>query len=84
MSRGYNTLAGIILIIGNNTMAEIEYITTEESSRLTGYDPQHIRRLLRSGKVKGQKFGRTWMIDKQSLLAYLQGEGRGPKSSGKN
>jgi len=61
-----------------------ELITTKEAAELTGYTPEHIRRLVASGKVKGQRFGDVWQIDRRSLLAYVKaaeklGEKRGPK-----
>lgn len=58
-----------------------DLITTDEAARLTGYNLQHIRRLLREGIVQGKKWGRSWMVDKESLILYLKNEGRGPKST---
>ena len=49
-----------------------DWITTEEAVSLSGYNMLHLRRLIREGKVQGQKFGRTWMVDKNSLLDYLE------------
>lgn len=48
------------------------WITTEEAARLSGYHPEYVRELARTGKINGQKFGPTWQIDKQSLLDYLE------------
>jgi len=64
-------------------MAE-DWITTAEAAKLTGYSRKHIIRLAESGKVKGQRFGDVWQIDRRSLLAYLKeveklGAKRGPK-----
>ncbi len=56
-----------------------DWLTTNEATRLTGYNAEHIRRLVRSGKVKAQKWGRDWMIDRVSLFEYLKSEGRGPQ-----
>lgn len=61
-----------------------KWITTTEAVELTGYSPRHIRRLIKSGKVKGQKFGNTWQVGRVSLLAYVRvvektGLKRGPK-----
>lgn len=64
----------------NNTVEE--WITTAEAKSLTGYNAEHIRRLVRSGKVKAKKWGKEWMIEKNSLLAYLESEGRGPRIEG--
>ena len=58
-----------------------EWITTAEARFLTGYNAEHIRRLVRSGKVKAKKWGKEWMVEKNSLLAYLESEGRGPRAN---
>lgn len=60
------------------------WITTNEAASLTGYERDHIRRLASAGRVRAQKFGRDWMIDKVSMLAYVRkveelGQKRGPK-----
>lgn len=61
-----------------------DWITTSEGARLTGYTAENIRHLVKAGKVKGQRWGRDWQIDRRSLLAYFRraaklGEKRGPK-----
>ena len=48
----------------------IEWITTNEASRLTGYDAAHIRRLVREGQIKGKKFGRDWLVSRKSAQEY--------------
>lgn len=48
-----------------------EWITTQEAAKLSGYHPEHLRRLIRQEKIDAQKFGIVWQIDKQSLLDYL-------------
>jgi excisionase family DNA binding protein len=63
-------------------MADI--LTTTQAAELTGYTRKHVTRLVESGHVKGRRFGRAWMIDKASLLAYVRktakaGAKRGPK-----
>jgi excisionase family DNA binding protein len=47
-----------------------DWITTKEAAELTGYTVVHMRRLVREGQVKSRKFGRAWMVDRESLLAY--------------
>lgn len=61
-----------------------DWITTSEAAHLSGYSAYHIRELIRTRKVKAQKFGEVWQVDRQSLLAYLKtaekfGQKRGPK-----
>ena len=62
----------------------LNLLTVEEAAELSGYHPEHIRRLIREGKVKGEKFATVWQVDKYSLYLYLRkvgnmGDKRGPK-----
>ena len=64
-------------------MAE-EWITTAEAADLSGYHPNHIRRLLKQGSVDGRKWGQAWQVNRASLFTYLDrirkiGKKRGPK-----
>ncbi len=64
-----------------------DWITTAEAAELSGYHPEHIRELIRDGRVKAQKFATVWQIDRRSLLTYVNaveklGKKRGPKKSG--
>jgi excisionase family DNA binding protein len=36
--------------------------TVEEASQKLSVDPSQVRRLLRSGEIKGKKWGRDWMV----------------------
>jgi len=56
-----------------------EWITTIEAKSLTKYNAEHIRRLVRAGKIKAKKWGKEWMVEKNSLLSYLENDGRGPR-----
>ncbi len=61
-----------------------DWITTKEAAKVSDYHPEHIRELLREGKVQGKKFGPIWQVSKTSLLDYLikmekLGTRRGPK-----
>lgn len=63
---------------------QVEWITTQEAANLSGYHPDHLRVLIREGRIKAQKFGIVWQVEKKSLLAFLQeqsklGEKRGRK-----
>lgn len=49
-----------------------EWITTREAVKLSQYHPDHIRILVRSKRIKAQKFGEVWQISRPSLLAYLR------------
>lgn len=58
--------------VGHGEFNPAERITTKEAAGLTDYDPTHIRWLIREGRVEGKKFGRDWMVDKESLLDYAE------------
>ena len=62
-----------------------DWITTTEAVTLSGYTFYHVRYLLNTGKVKGQKWGREWQVSRTSLLNYVHkveksGAKRGPKT----
>jgi excisionase family DNA binding protein len=62
------------------------YITTAEAAKISGYHARHIQRLVREKKIKAQKWGIQWQVDRASLLAYMQtveksGAKRGPKTA---
>jgi len=75
----YNRLQKII-------MANNDWLTVQDAARLSGYRADHLRELIRDGKLKAQKFGPIWAVNRQSLLTYmneaLKSEDRrhGPKS----
>ncbi|MDD5094336.1 MAG: helix-turn-helix domain-containing protein [Dehalococcoidia bacterium] len=54
--------------------------TTKEAAAKMGVDESHIRRLLIEGKLKGQKFGRDWMVLELDYKRKRKaGGGRKPK-----
>lgn len=66
-------------------MAKAEWLTTKQAAELSGYHPEYIRCLIRSGEIEAQKFGRDWMIERVKLFAYTRkaeksGRKRGPKT----
>jgi hypothetical protein len=59
-----------------------DWITTTEATQISGFHPDHLRVLVREGRIKGQKWGREWQVSRRSLLVYLRmqesrGERRG-------
>ncbi len=61
-----------------------DWITIREASEISEYHQVYLRILMRSGKIKAQKFGAVWQVDRQSLVAFLRridkiGRKRGPK-----
>jgi excisionase family DNA binding protein len=69
-------------------MPQALWLTIAEAVELSGYHPEHLRELVRDGKIAGQKFGIVWQVSKASLLAYLKAakrsedRRRGPKVDG--
>lgn len=65
-------------------MSNDEWMTVNEAAKITGYNEEHITRLIREGKIKAKKFSIVWQVSRASLLAYLTrteklGNKRGPK-----
>ncbi len=61
-----------------------EWLTVNEAVELSGYNADHLRELMRNGKIVARKFSIVWMVNRESLSAYLKkvqamGEKRGPK-----
>ncbi len=48
------------------------YLTTQEAADKLGFHVITIRHMLRADKLKGQKVGQMWFVEKQSIEAYLQ------------
>lgn len=48
-----------------------EWITITEASEATGYEVNYLRKVMRQGKIAGQKKGLMWWVDKDSLQAYV-------------
>jgi len=60
-------------------MAE-EWITTQEAAEIIGVSIKQVSYLLLKGHIKGKKFGRFWMVDKQSTEEYAASNRKpGPK-----
>ena len=55
-------------------MAKDEWLTVNDAAKLSGYHPEHIRRLVRQGAVTAKKFSIVWMVSRISLLAYMKSQ----------
>jgi hypothetical protein len=44
----------------------------QAAAEITGYNIQHLRRILRSGTLKGCKIDQMWLIEVDALEAYLK------------
>ena len=49
-----------------------QHITVQAAAEATGYNIQYLRRMLRSGALKGVKIGQMWLIEMDALETYLQ------------
>jgi len=54
------------------------YISTRRAGKENKYHSDYIGQLIRGGKVKGQKVGRSWYVDESSLATYLGKEVKQP------
>ena len=48
-----------------------QYITVQGAAEVSGYNVQYLRRLLRAGKLGNIKVGQVWLIQLDSLEAYM-------------
>jgi hypothetical protein len=49
-----------------------DWISVTEAVRLSAYNPDHLRELIRTGKIKARKIVTVWQVSRASLLHYLQ------------
>jgi len=57
-----------------------EWLTTFEAARMSGYELDYIRKLIRAEKILGRKWGQAWQVNRKSLAQFLsQMENRGQK-----
>jgi hypothetical protein len=47
------------------------FISSRRIAKENGYNTDYIGQLIRGGKIKGQKVGRTWYVDAATFDAYL-------------
>jgi hypothetical protein len=49
-----------------------EWLTVHEASKLSGYNPEYLRRLMREHRIRYRKFSFIYQVDRASLLEYLE------------
>jgi hypothetical protein len=47
-----------------------KYISSKRASKITGYTNDYIGQLVRAGEIDGQKVGKVWFIEVESLLGH--------------
>jgi excisionase family DNA binding protein len=57
-------------IVQHTEQGDRVLLSTAEAQELTDYARDTLLRLLRSGRIEGEKTGRTWLIFEDTLLAY--------------
>ena len=61
-----------------------EWISISEAAKASGYTADHLRVLIREGRILGRKVVIVWLVNRKSLEDFLrqrakQGEKRGRK-----
>ena len=49
-----------------------EYITVRTAAKISGYNQQYLRRLLRDNVFRSKRIGQLWLIDRNDFLKYLK------------
>lgn len=49
-------------------------MTTREAAEDLGYTIQHTRLLIRQRKIEASKFGRDWLVVRESVVEYKTGQ----------
>jgi hypothetical protein len=62
-------------------MAKDEWLSVNDAARISGYHPEHIRRLVRQGAITAKKFSIVWMVSKNSLLVYMKSQEKPPQDT---
>ena len=61
------------------SITDKEFYTTQEIAEALEYNYEYVLRLCREGKLKAEKFGNTWMIDKEDFKHYCLTRAKGLK-----
>ncbi len=73
MTVAFGNISGSMLKSG--TMPKLpkwESWTVSEASRMTGYNQEYIRRLIRNKEIEAEKVGNMWLIKIESLVDYIK------------
>lgn len=62
----------LISLNNSNDILIEKHITVKAAAKVTGYNPQYLRRLLRAGRIAGRKVGQVWLIQIASMKDHLQ------------
>jgi excisionase family DNA binding protein len=56
---------------GEITLGSKLYLTTIEAAHRTGMTGSNIRKLVKQGRIWGQRHGTDWIVDEQSLAGFV-------------
>lgn len=62
-------------------MSESKFTSVSEAARIIGVTPQTITKGVRSGDIKAEKVGRSWVIQRDEVEAYLKRNNLVPEPS---
>ena len=48
-----------------------DWLSIQEATKISGYNPEYIRRLIRNGEIEARKFSIVWQVKRESLLSYI-------------
>ena len=46
---------------------KLNYITCAQAAETLGFTHDHVRKLINQGKIKAEKLGRNWIIERKNL-----------------
>jgi excisionase family DNA binding protein len=49
-----------------------DWISVSEAAEITGYHPEHLRRLIRQGKLQAVRKGTMFWLDRSELSNFMQ------------
>lgn len=49
----------------------MRFMTTNEAAARLGVSPTRVRKMLQDGIIRGSRFGRDWLVEKESVLARI-------------
>ena len=55
-----------------------DFLPLKEAAKHTGYNQDYLGQLVRAGKVEAMRVGKAWLVNRQSLVAYLSSIGKKP------
>ncbi len=58
-----------------------EFITASQAAKLTGYNPDYFSSLIRDGKVRGKKMGKSWITTRKEVERFLKNIKKTPRST---